>query len=74
MDHTTIPLEHPYAAARHEWDERYGDLITRARNWRTMAALGLAAMLAAIVDEADWDQFVRQPLQIQRNPHAIRGA
>ena len=28
----------PYLAARREWDERYGDLITRARNWRTMAA------------------------------------
>ena len=29
----------PYLAARHEWDERYGDLITRAKNWRTLAAL-----------------------------------
>ncbi len=24
----------PYLAGRREWDERYGDLITRARNWR----------------------------------------
>ena len=23
----------PYLAARREWDERYGDLITRAKNW-----------------------------------------
>ena len=29
----------PYLAARREWDERYGDHIVRARNWRTMAAL-----------------------------------
>lgn len=29
----------PYLAARREWDERYGDQITRARNWRTIAAL-----------------------------------
>jgi type IV secretory pathway TrbF-like protein len=37
----------PYLAARREWDERYGDLITRARNWRTMALLsGLVALLA----------------------------
>jgi len=37
----------PYLAARHEWDERYGDLITRARNWRTMAALsGIVALVA----------------------------
>jgi type IV secretion system protein VirB5 len=24
----------PYLAARSEWDERYGSLITRAKNWR----------------------------------------
>jgi type IV secretion system protein TrbF len=37
----------PYLAARREWDERYGDQITRARNWRAMAALsGLVALLA----------------------------
>jgi type IV secretory pathway TrbF-like protein len=37
----------PYLAARREWDERYGDLVTRARNWRTMALLcGLIALLA----------------------------
>lgn len=33
----------PYLAARREWDERYGDLITRAKNWRFVAffALGI---------------------------------
>jgi type IV secretory pathway TrbF-like protein len=37
----------PYLAARREWDERYGDQISRARNWRTMAMLsGLIALLA----------------------------
>ncbi len=36
----------PYLAARREWDERYGDQITRARNWRTMAVLcALIALL-----------------------------
>lgn len=36
-----------YLAARHEWDERYGDLITRARNWRTVALVcSMAALLA----------------------------
>ncbi len=34
----TQPLS-GYAAARREWDERYGDLITRARNWRWIACL-----------------------------------
>ena len=37
----------PYLAARREWDERYGDQISRAKNWRTMAMLsGLVALLA----------------------------
>jgi type IV secretion system protein TrbF len=29
--------ENPYLSARREWDERYGNLITRERNWRAMA-------------------------------------
>jgi type IV secretion system protein TrbF len=43
-----MPESHnPYLAARREWDERYGDLITRARNWRTLATLcALVALLA----------------------------
>ena len=37
----------PYLSARREWDERYGDQITRAKNWRTMAFLsGLIALVA----------------------------
>ncbi len=37
----------PYIAARREWDERYGSLITRERNWRRMAFLsGLVALVA----------------------------
>src|SRR5689334_4620496 len=35
-----------YLAARREWDERYGDLITRARNWRIVALL--CALLALL--------------------------
>jgi type IV secretion system protein TrbF len=37
----------PYLAARREWDERYGSLITRARNWRIAAFLALAVALVA---------------------------
>jgi type IV secretion system protein VirB5 len=32
-------MYNPYLAARREWDERYGDFVTRARNWRTIATL-----------------------------------
>ena len=35
------PETSPYLAARREWDERYGNLITRAKNWRSAAFLAL---------------------------------
>lgn len=42
-----VEIYNPYLAARREWDERYGEFITRARNWRTMAMIsGLVAVLA----------------------------
>ena len=37
----------PYLSARREWDERYGDQITRAKNWRTMAFLSSLVALVA---------------------------
>ena len=37
--------ENPYIAARREWDERYGNLITRAKNWRLAAFIALAVAL-----------------------------
>src|SRR5579871_3199797 len=37
----------PYLAARRDWDERYGSLITRARNWRVAALL---ALLVAVLE------------------------
>ena len=38
----------PYVAARREWDERYGDLITRAKNWRFIAMLSAIATVVAV--------------------------
>src|SRR5215471_18252203 len=35
------PETSPYLSARREWDERYGNLITRAKNWRTATFLAL---------------------------------
>ncbi len=37
----------PYLAARREWDERYGDHIARARNWRAAAFISAAITLVA---------------------------
>jgi type IV secretion system protein VirB5 len=43
----------PYVAARHEWDERYGSLITQVRNWR--GAFQVVAVIAIVaVAGATW--------------------
>ena len=39
----------PYINARREWTERYGDYITRARNWRFAAALSFLTTLILAV-------------------------
>ena len=41
-------IQSPYLSARRAWDERYGDLISRARNWRAACLLGNAATLLAV--------------------------
>ena len=43
----TVEIHNPYLAARREWDERYGEFITRARNWRTVAMISAFAALLA---------------------------
>lgn len=35
-------LDSPFLAARREWNERYGDYIAQAKNWRAAAILSLA--------------------------------
>ena len=44
---TPVGQYNPYLAARREWDERYGEQITRARNWRMMAILSAFIALVA---------------------------
>jgi type IV secretion system protein TrbF len=38
-------VDSPYLSARREWNERYGDYIARARNWRWAAFGALAVSL-----------------------------
>ncbi len=45
---TTSRNLNPYTMARQEWDERYGDLISRARNWRRIAFLSMSTTLACV--------------------------
>ncbi len=46
---TDSPQSAVYLAARREWNERYGDYIAQANNWRliAVAALGVAAVAVA---------------------------
>jgi type IV secretory pathway TrbF-like protein len=39
----------PYLAARREWDQRYGGLIERAKQWRVAAVLALVVALAETI-------------------------
>ena len=45
---TTSKTLNPYTAARQEWDERYGDLISRAKHWRLIAFLSMATTLVCV--------------------------
>ncbi|MDR0275585.1 MAG: type IV secretion system protein [Burkholderiaceae bacterium] len=56
----------PYLNARREWDERYGDLIARARNWR-YAAFSSFAITAMAVAGVIWigSQSKIQPYVVQ---------
>ena len=37
-----------YIAARREWNERYGDYIAQARNWRTVALAAIGGMCVSV--------------------------
>ncbi len=39
----------PYLNARREWDERYGDALARAKNWRMAAFVSLAIAGVAVL-------------------------
>lgn len=49
---TNAALDSPYLSARREWNERYGDYIARARNWRWAAFGALAVSLVLAVGVA----------------------
>lgn len=41
-------IANPYLAARRDWDERYGDLISRAKHWRMAAFVAMAIAFIAV--------------------------
>lgn len=42
------PHSNPYLNARREWDERYGDLLSRAHNWQRFALISAAVSAVAV--------------------------
>jgi len=50
--HQQRPPASPYLDARREWDERYGDALTRAKNWQRVAFLSLSIAAAAVLGVA----------------------
>jgi len=42
-----VEVYNAYLTARKEWDERYGEFIIRARNWRTVATIAVLVALLA---------------------------
>jgi len=41
--------ENPYLSARREWNERYGDYISTAKNWRLIAFLAVSISIFAVI-------------------------
>jgi len=57
----------PYNAARREWNERYGDYIAAARQWRIVAvsALALAGIMAVgMIYTATRSQFIPYVVEV----------
>jgi type IV secretion system protein TrbF len=65
----TIAAENPYLSARREWNERYGDYIARARNWRwaAMGALAVSLVLAiGVVWQAAQSKVVPYVVEVDK--------
>ena len=64
----------PYLSARREWNERYGDYIAHARNWRlaAFAALSISAVLAlGVVWEGAQSKVVPYVVEVDKLGDAV---
>ena len=59
------PETSPYLAARREWDERYGNFITRAKNWRK------AAFLALLIATLETGGLIALSLKAKTVPYVV---
>ena len=44
----SAPTANPYLNARREWDDRYGDLLSRTQNWQRIAMVSMATAAIAV--------------------------
>jgi type IV secretory pathway TrbF-like protein len=66
--------DNPYLSARREWNERYGDYIARAHNWRraAFAALTISAILAVgVVWQAAQSKIVPYVVEVDKLGDAV---
>src|SRR5512143_2291260 len=64
----------PYLEARREWNERYGDYLTRAHHWRLAAlgSLGVSAILAVgLVWQASQSRLVPYIVEVDHLGQAV---
>ncbi len=69
-----VGTQNPYLSARREWNERYGDYIARARNWRwaAFAALAVSLVLAVgVVWEAAQSKVVPYVVEVDKLGDAV---
>jgi type IV secretion system protein VirB5 len=71
---TGLKALNPYLNARREWNERYGDYIAQARNWRTAAILALGTALLSsggLVYVASQSQIVPYVVRVDKLGSAL---
>lgn len=59
----------PYVLAREEWNDRYGDYIAQAKNWRTVAILTSAIALVSVSGlayRASQDKFIPYVVEVDK--------
>jgi type IV secretion system protein VirB5 len=69
------PAESPYLTARREWNERYGDYIKAANNWRLIAigcVLVALVAVAGLANLAGQQKIIPYVVQYDANGELIR--
>jgi len=76
MAKNELRVRNPYLDGRREWNERYGDYIQQARQWRRLAVLCASIALVAVLGIA-WigsrSKLVPYLVEVDRSGNAVAG-